>query len=226
MAVESGAGFNGKYELRLATGDVIVSVNDDVPGDGATTLFSLPYDESSITTTKATQAPLPTPTSLLSSSNVPTRSPPPGYVGKGWCLDAQDKRYKAINNVPGLKEVRSAHDCLEHCESIPASDPSHLVGFLFDTKATKLFSCLCQYTTLPDVTDELSAELGIVIMSTWFAGAGPIARSNDKDDSLHCYSTSPVSRKCRISCPRYVIFALTLNLPSVICSFHSRPDGF
>ncbi|EJK69980.1 hypothetical protein THAOC_08704, partial [Thalassiosira oceanica] len=42
--------FYGKYELRLATGEIIVSGNDGFLGAGMTTLFSLPYNESSIVT--------------------------------------------------------------------------------------------------------------------------------------------------------------------------------
>ena len=204
MTGNVGSGFNGKYELKLATGEVIVFANDDVPDEGVTTtLFSLPYNESSITTTKntAAPAPLPTPTSL----NVPTGSPPPGYVGRGWCLDAQDKRYKSIKD-DGSRDIRSPNDCLDLCESVPVSDPSHLEGFVYDSKPTKVFTCICLYSTLPDVTDELSSELGVKKLVTWEPGSGPIARSNDEDDSLSCYSTSPVSSKCRISClscPRF-----------------------
>ncbi|EJK57793.1 hypothetical protein THAOC_22130, partial [Thalassiosira oceanica] len=93
-------------------------------------------------------------------SNVPTRSPLPGYVGRGWCLDAQDRKYKSIID-DGSREIRSPHDCLDLCESIPVSDPSQLVGFEYDFKSLYLNTCYCLYTTLPDVTEELRNELGI-----------------------------------------------------------------
>ena len=216
MEATNGYGFHGKYVLRLATGEVIVSVNDDVPDEGVITLFSLPYDELSITTTKnSAPAPLPAPT-------VPTGPPPPGYVGKGSCLDAQGKRYKSINDN-GSRVISSPNECLDLCESVPVSDPSDLVGFQFDSKPTVIFTCLCLYSTLPDVTDELSNEFGVRLFTTWHPGAGPVARSNDKDDSLSCYSTSPVSQQ--VLFPFLVFLVLTINLPSVVCSSHSRPDS-
>ena len=167
------------YELRLATGQIIVSGNGGFPdNEGVTTLFSLPFDEPS--------APSAT------SSNVPTRSPPPGFVGRGQCLDAQGRLYNSIQD-DGSGEIRSPHACLDLCESIPVSDPSQLVGFQYDSKPSIWPTCLCLFPTLPDVTDELSAELGILPFVDWETGDGPVARTNDKDYSLSCFSTSPVS---------------------------------
>ena len=216
-----GYGFDGKYELSLATGEIIVSWNDGFSTSqmGMVTLFSLPYDESSITTMTLENfmsiqfgakfppppEPLATPSDSISSgsksppapepmgtpSDVPTPTPPPGYVGRGWCLDAQDIEYSSIV-VDGSREIGSPHDCLDLCESIPVSDPSQLVGFQYDSKSLYGLPCFCLYTTLPDVTVELGNELGIRYYEE-SEGAGPVARSNDKDDSISCFSTSPVS---------------------------------
>ena len=292
-ADSEGDGFVGKYELRLATGEIIVSRNDGFSESSVSTSFSLPYDESSISTTTSevkeveapcmpcpygavdgsvlvllpgeevfytcdseleymysfeedddvcdyqypfvqkfccpsdtvsnvptlpsdspaplppssdmptrpsdspaplpTYAPSPTSSEVPTSSDVPTLSPPSGYVGRGWCLDAQGVEYQSIID-DGSTEIRSSHDCLDLCETIPVSDPSDLVGFVHDSKPLNGPTCGCLYTTLPDVTFELGNELGI---RPYFLGggygAGPVAGSNNKDDSISCFSTSPVS---------------------------------
>ena len=129
------------------------------------------------------------------TTSLPTPTPPPGYVGKGQCVDSNSNRYDVVA-LELFLNVRSPHDCLEKCEVIPKGEVSDLVGFEFvpEKKPDLVTVCFCLFEdgTAPATTNELKSEFKIKSVSPWHQGKGPVEASEGDDDSVECYTLDSV----------------------------------